>query len=136
MTETEVLYEFSYPRLFSNAPLLCLHHLSLRDLLGLLVASAALLLPSPAPRHGRITCSESSTLPAGWKEVTDAESGKPYYYNSATGVTQWQKPMAGAFAGASANTVRSLTPECTWKVKLDLEAPGCATPATRSWRAC
>ena len=99
-------------------------------LVGLLVASAALLLPSPAPRHGRITCSESSTLPAGWKEVTDAESGKPYYYNSATGVTQWQKPMAGAFAGASANTVRSLTPDSTWKVKLDLEAPGCATPVT------
>jgi pre-mRNA-processing factor 40 len=30
--------------------------------------------------------------PTAWKEVKDP-SGKPYYYNSVTNTTQWEKPL-------------------------------------------
>jgi len=63
--------------------------------------------------------------------VTDAKSGKPYYYNAATGVTQWQVPVKSRFAGAAdVSSERSLTPECTWKVKLDLKLPASASTIT------
>ena len=36
-------------------------------------------------------------LPAGWESRESRSSGKPYYYNSYTGGTQWDKPsMAGS----------------------------------------
>jgi len=40
------------------------------------------LQPTPAP------------IPASseWEQRTDTESGQPYFYNSATGVTQWETP--------------------------------------------
>mmetsp|Transcript_23989 Transcript_23989/g.38142 ORF Transcript_23989/g.38142 Transcript_23989/m.38142 type:complete len:213 (+) Transcript_23989:34-672(+) len=44
---------------------------------------APMPVPAPAP-----------TLPAGWDMTTDPASGKPYYYNRATGVTQWTPPEA------------------------------------------
>ena len=34
---------------------------------------------------------EKETVPF-WEEITDPASNMPYYYNSATGVTQWDKP--------------------------------------------
>lgn len=63
----------------------------------------------------------TSDLPQGWKEVTEGDSGKTYYYNVATGVTQSEKPTVGR---------RSLTSSCTWRVKLDLTAPGTTSSAT------
>jgi hypothetical protein len=58
------------------------------------------------------------------EEVTDKESGKPYYYNAATGITQWQKPMGGTFGAADdGSSVQSLTPASTWRLKMDLTAP-------------
>jgi hypothetical protein len=57
------------------------------------------------------------------EEVTDKESGKSYYYNAATGVTQWQKPMGSQFGEADDSALKSLTPGCTWKMKIDLTAP-------------
>ena len=38
-------------------------------------------------------------LPAGWKELKDAQSGAPYYLNSATGAVQWDKPAGGGGGG-------------------------------------
>eukprot|EP00966_Prymnesium_polylepis_P147521 3407864-Prymnesium_polylepis.1 len=39
--------------------------------------------------------------------------------------------MADQFTGASGETsARSLTPACTWKVRLDLTAPGAASPVS------
>jgi len=69
-------------------------------------------------------------LPSGWKEVTDKDSGKPYYYNAATGVTQWQRPAGSRFADVSSDGPRALTPGCSWRVRSDLTATGCATPVT------
>ncbi len=36
---------------------------------------------------------EPSSLPAGWTEVIDPSSGKPYYYNEVENVTTWEKPI-------------------------------------------
>lgn len=37
-------------------------------------------------------------LPAGWEQVVDASSGKPYYCNRATGESSWTVPAAPAAA--------------------------------------
>ena len=55
--------------------------------------------------------------------MVDRESGKPYYYNAASGVTQWQRPIGGRYSVGESST-RSLTPASTWRVKIDLTAPG------------
>jgi len=33
-------------------------------------------------------------LPAGWESANDPSSGKPYYFNRATGETKWEIPVA------------------------------------------
>ena len=66
----------------------------------------------------RTGCLQCSQLPTGWKEVA-TEDGKPYYYNAATGVTQWQRPMDETFGSQSTDTTRSLTPGCAWRVQID-----------------
>ena len=35
----------------------------------------------------------SEPLPAGWSEGTDPQTGVKYYYNAATGQTQWTVPV-------------------------------------------
>ena len=32
-----------------------------------------------------------------WQEFYDANSGKNYYYNKTTGITQWEKPSGVVF---------------------------------------
>lgn len=105
-------------------------------MLALFGASSALLLSpaqhasscqqAPVVRHvsrsSAISC-QVRDLPTGWKEVTDKDSGKPYYYNAATGVTQWQKPMAERFGVEGDSNTRTLTPASTWRMKLDVTAP-------------
>ena len=98
-----------------------------------LVLSPGALAPRHAARRGvsSVRCELTESLPPGWKEVIDSDSGKPYYYNSASGVTQWQKPAVGRFPGAEMDgDVRTLTPATSWRVKLDLTAPGAASPVT------
>ena len=34
----------------------------------------------------------AGTLPAGWEELYDDSTGKPYYYNERLQVTQWERP--------------------------------------------
>ena len=94
-------------------------------MLALLFGASAALLLSPAHVSRTSTaCCQLRDLPTGWKEVTDKDSGKPYYYNAATGVTQWQKPLAGNFGAAGdSSVVASLDPACTWRMKLDVTAP-------------
>lgn len=41
---------------------------------------------------------EASTLPEGWKQYTDATSGKHYYHHAATNTTQWDRPHPHARA--------------------------------------
>jgi len=98
---------------------------------------AGLLLPSIHARplqwrrHPAVRCG----LPTGWKEVTDPQSGKPYFYNAATGVTQWQKPVdQNRFAGEGDGSERTLTPSSTWRIKLDLEANGVTATVQASLR--
>merc|ERR1711871_8540 len=38
----------------------------------------------------------SSGLPEGWSKMVDPNSGQPYYYNSNTGESSWEKPAAPA----------------------------------------
>ena len=49
------------------------------------------LLPPPPPagrpRLRSFPLSASSSLPEGWAEYSDPSTGKPYYYNAATGTT-------------------------------------------------
>ena len=42
---------------------------------------------------------------SGWTEVKDEGSGKSYYYNTQTGVTQWDPPPGFAAAAASGGAV-------------------------------
>ena len=94
--------------------------------------TARALAATTSRRAVGVRCQASTDLPPGWKEVTDKDSGKAYYYNAATGVTQWQKPMVSRFAGGAENEKRTLTPDCSWRIRLDLTAPGCATPVSIS----
>ena len=34
-------------------------------------------------------------MPSGWEQANDPGSGKTYYHNNTTGVTQWDKPTMG-----------------------------------------
>jgi len=99
--------------------------------LSIALLSAGFSLPSTAVRTVVRTplLVRCELMPPGWKEVTDAE-GKAYYYNVATGVSQWQKPVESKFNSKGDSAERSLTPDSAWRVRLDLTAPGCATPVT------
>ena len=44
----------------------------------------------------KITELQDSQLPQGWKEFKN-EEGRSYYYNTATGKSQWQKPFSGGY---------------------------------------
>lgn len=87
------------------------------------------LLNAPMRASGAV-CS----LPSGWKEYTDKESGAPYFYNAATGTTQWEKPGgADAWASTGGDATRSLTPGCSWRVKLELtDGKGNSVPISGS----
>merc|ERR1712127_631818 len=41
-----------------------------------------------------VAAAEAASLPAGWESASDPSSGKPYYYNRATGETKWETPTA------------------------------------------
>jgi len=101
----------------------------LNAILWLVTTSAGLLVPQPRARSSVVSCCQR-TLPQGWREVIDEASGKPYYYNSASGVTTWEAPVeVFGDAGGKAST-RALTPASSWKVKLDLKAPSSAHTVT------
>ena len=48
----------------------------------------------------------SSGLPPGWEQITDAGSGKPYYWHPSTGETRWQPPQGTAAASSSGQASR------------------------------
>jgi hypothetical protein len=39
------------------------------------------------------TKKELSVLPEGWEKITDESSGKSYFYNKQTGISQWEEPV-------------------------------------------
>lgn len=41
-----------------------------------------------------VQSSSNATLPEGWKEGFDTDSGKVYYYNETTGETSWELPQS------------------------------------------
>lgn len=48
----------------------------------------------------------SGGLPAGWEELK-TDDGTPYYYNSATNVTSWEKPAGSAAAAKKSSSASS-----------------------------
>lgn len=46
-------------------------------------------------------------LPPGWQETVDRGTGKLYYFNRATGQTQWERP--GASDGSTTGAVQQST---------------------------
>ena len=52
-------------------------------------------------------------LPAGWTEHMDRSSGRMFYHHSATGMTQWEKPVAAPYASASAGMGAGWSPAVT-----------------------
>jgi hypothetical protein len=41
------------------------------------------------------------TLPAPWRELTDAQSKKKYYWDASTGATRWRRPVPGGLPTAT-----------------------------------
>lgn len=62
------------------------------------------LLPAQLPRARTVPARASAgvvlrvaeELPPGWQEAFDDAQGLAYYYNAATGVSQWERPAAPA----------------------------------------
>ena len=42
------------------------------------------------PKHN--SEDEARTLPSGWQEIQDPNSGNAYYYNANTGESRWERP--------------------------------------------
>ena len=60
---------------------------------------------SPRPESPpRSSVANNTPLVAPWQAFVDTNSGRPYYYNSLTGVTQWQHPGVTPALGPSATT--------------------------------
>ncbi|KAL3700471.1 hypothetical protein R1sor_018493 [Riccia sorocarpa] len=61
---------------------------------GILKDDTGTLSTTPSASGGRPAHSNSSatTLPAGWVEGVDPDSRHVYYYNQATGKSQWERP--------------------------------------------
>lgn len=51
--------------------------------------------------------------PSDWQELTDPSSGKFYYYNAKTGVTQWDKPEGFKSENDVKEPVSTPTPAAT-----------------------
>ena len=48
----------------------------------------------PPPPGGMGMTPMPPQMPPNWTQIKDPNSGQPYYYNNATGVTQWTMPTA------------------------------------------
>lgn len=48
--------------------------------------------PAAAPAPAPASAPAPGGLPQGWEQVNDPASGKPYFFNRATGVTSWTPP--------------------------------------------
>jgi len=86
----------------------------------------------PQTRRAEVVRCQMTDLPSGWTEVMDPKTGKPYYYNALTGVTQWQRPQRQPFDTAGDGGKRTLTSVTVWRAKLDLLPPGATAPVTIS----
>lgn len=61
---------------------------------------------------------EWGSLPSGWVQAKDPESGVPYYYNEGTGQSQWERPIKVELSPASKNATASPLPE-NWEEAFD-----------------
>eukprot|EP00966_Prymnesium_polylepis_P213280 4939497-Prymnesium_polylepis.1 len=68
-----------------------------------------------------------ATLPAGWEEVLDEESGDVYYYHEASSTTQWEHPAA---AGAPAAAQGAVSGRSVSFDNRPAPAAAAATPST------
>merc|ERR1712151_874926 len=54
------------------------------------------------PEPGKGGPSPSPTLPAGWEQITDPSSGRPYFLNRSTGEKSWDPPHPSTTEGPPA----------------------------------
>jgi len=87
---------------------------------GDVAAAAAAPVPAPVaamtPSPARAAAGQSTTpsaLPEGWVEYSDPSTGKPYFYNAATGVTAWERPGDDAPSTSTASAPAPVSAEAT-----------------------
>lgn len=51
--------------------------------------------------------SADASAPAGFQRFKDAATGKDYFYNTETGATQWEEPVAEQEAGEASKLLKA-----------------------------
>ena len=76
-------------------------------------------MPTPLASAPPVGSPSSSGLPPNWEAKIDPGSGKMYYVNHTTKVTQWERPAAPASASTPAPAPAAASLPLDWEAKVD-----------------